>query len=343
MAKTLKIMIVAGEASGDTHAAKLVAAMREACPDTSLEFFGSAGPKMRAAGVEPTVDADGMSIVGLLEIAAALPMFIRVFNQLKAAAAEKKPSVVILVDLPEFNLRLARTLKRMGLTVVYYISPQLWAWRKYRLRTVSKYVDLMLTILPFEQEWYESHGFDRVRYVGSPLVREINPGVSKKEFCERHGFYAARPLIALLPGSREREIARILPVLIKSASVMRQRRGDVQFMVPVSSEDHAAVADDIGASTISADEMRPVVIVGKTHDALNAADAAAVTSGTATLEAAIIGTPMVVIYRTPRLNYLLFEPMIGVPHYGLVNLIAGKRLAAELIQNDLTPERLADE
>src|SRR5829696_1766078 len=169
MKSSLKIMIVAGEASGDLHAAKLVRALREEASGTEIEFFGCAGPKLREAGVEPVVHADDLSIVGLLEIGRALPIFLKAFGRLKRAAKERNPDVAILVDFPDFNLKLARTLKRSGTTVVYYISPQLWAWRKYRLRTVRKSVDMLLAILPFEKDWYSSNGIDHVHYVGSPL------------------------------------------------------------------------------------------------------------------------------------------------------------------------------
>jgi Lipid A disaccharide synthetase len=167
-------MIVAGEASGDMHAAKLVSALREAAPDIAFTFFGATGPHLRDAGVETVVRADDLSIVGLLEIARALPTFLGAFQRLKAAAAVRHADAVILVDFPDFNLKLAKSLKKKGLKVFYYISPQLWAWRKYRIRTIRKYVDLLITILPFEKDWYAGHGVTHVEYVGSPLAREVH-------------------------------------------------------------------------------------------------------------------------------------------------------------------------
>ena len=192
-------MIVAGEASGDGHAAKLANAIRDAAPDTDFEFFGAAGPKMRDAGVEAVVQSDALAIVGLAEIGRALPMFLRAKRDLKRAAADKKPVIVILVDFPDFNLKLAKALKKQGLMVVYYISPQLWAWRKYRVSTVRKYVDLLLTILPFEKDWYAGHGVAHVEYVGNPLAREVHAERTREEFRRDHGLDPTRPLIAMLP------------------------------------------------------------------------------------------------------------------------------------------------
>src|SRR5205085_2767423 len=173
MSETIRIMIVAGEDSGDAHAAKLVEAICVSRPAAQFDFFGAAGPKMRVAGVRSIVRSDELAIVGLIEIVSALPMFISAFRKLKKAAAEFKPEAIVLVDFPEFNLKLAKSLKKLGFRVIYYISPQLWAWRRYRIRTIEKYVDLLITILPFEKSWYEFRGIENVEYVGSPLVREV--------------------------------------------------------------------------------------------------------------------------------------------------------------------------
>ncbi|MBK8304774.1 MAG: hypothetical protein IPK98_15775 [Chloracidobacterium sp.] len=197
--KTLRFMIVAGEASDDGHAAKLVRAIRDNSPDKDFEFFGSAGPRMREAGVTATVEADSLSIVGLAEIGRALPMFLRTMRKLKAAAVEKRPDVAILIDFPDFNLKLAKHLKKQGIKVVYYISPQLWAWRKYRISSVKKFVDLMLTILPFEKDWYAENGVTHVEYVGSPLAREVHADRTKQQFCSDHELDAAKPIITLCP------------------------------------------------------------------------------------------------------------------------------------------------
>ena len=368
--KLTSVMIVAGEPSGDSHGAKLVVAMREIVPD--CQFFGCAGPKMRASRVEAVIKADDLSIVGLPEIAAALPKFLRVFRQLVRAAEKRKPDVVILVDFPEFNLKLAKSLKKRGLKVVYYISPQLWAWRKYRIRTIRKYVDLVISILPFEKDWYAEHGVNHVEYVGSPLAREVHADLSKGDFCEKHGLDPNRPIVSLLPGSRHKEIVKILPELLRTAALMSlptavggglTQQGDnahlqspataggtdtpkIQFIVAFASDRHAGEVEDAMNLLTEADRHgvgNILSIFGETYNALQASDAAAVTSGTATLETGIIGTPMAIVYKTSGFNYKLMRPMIDVEHFGLINLIAGERIAKELIQDDFNAEGLAKE
>ncbi len=339
-------MIVAGEPSGDRHAAKLVEEIREYAPERHWDFFGAAGPMMRRVGVEPVVAADELSIVGVAEIGRALPMFVRAYRKLVDSAVARKPQVVILVDFPEFNLKLAKSLKKRGFKVVYYISPQLWAWRRYRIRTIKRHVDLLLTILPFEKDWYARRGVGNVEYVGNPLAAEVHPDSGRGELCERHGLDPARPIIALLPGSRRKEIVRILPVLIGAAALLYADDSSRQFVVPIAHERHLS---DVNKIIYSARDKSPPmpdtlkVVVDETYDALNAADAAAVTSGTATLETGIIGTPMVIVYATSGLNYVLLRPLISVEHYGLINLIAGKKVARELIQRELSPQSVAAE
>lgn len=338
MSKSLSIMIVAGEASGDAHAAKLVRALREACPNVELDIFGAAGPKMREQGADPIVRSDDLAIVGLVEIAAAMPRFLSAFRQLKRAVQIRRPDAVILVDFPDFNLKLARAVKKQGSTVIYYISPQLWAWRKHRVGSIKKYVDLMLTILPFEKEWYAGHGIHNVEYVGNPLAREVHAVLNKAEFCRKHGLDPTKLIISLLPGSRNKEIARILPVMAEAAWRIALQRPDVQFLAATMSERQLKA---VRPGTLFPDNFH--LVFGETYDALRASDAAAITSGTATLEAAILGTPMAVVYKTSAINYGLLAPMIDVKHYGLVNLIAGKRVAAEFIQNEFTPDALSTE
>ena len=340
--KAHNVMIVAGEASGDLHAAKLVRAFGDVAPDDRFEFFGSAGEHMREAGVEAVVRADDLSIVGLLEIGRAFPMFLRTFSKLRREAIERRPSVVILVDFPDFNLKLAKALHGRGAKIVYYVSPQLWAWRQYRIRTIRKYVDLVISILPFEKDWYASRGVGHVEYVGSPLAREVHPSGEKDEFCRRRGLNPDRPIVALLPGSRHKEIVRVLPVMLETASLMSEKDPSVQFVVAVGSEKNAR---DVEAVTEGSSHQPPAlsVVCGETFDVINAADVAAVTSGTATLEAGIIGTPMAIVYKTSALNYGLLRPLIDVEFFGLVNMIAGEAVARELIQRDFTADKLAVE
>ncbi len=340
-----KIMIVVGEASGDAHAAKLVTALRELAPETKFEFFGATSHKLRAANVEQTVNADDFSIVGLPEIARALPMFLNAFNKLKKTAIERKPDAVILVDFPEFNLKLAKSLKKQGLKIIYYISPQLWAWRKYRVKAVRKYVDLMLTILPFEKGWYEKQGVSHVEFVGNPTVREVHSSLTKAQFCKKNHLDPDRPIISLLAGSRHKELIRILPELLKTAELMLKKNAEIQFVIALASSRKIAEVESSFAQfqNSSFTAAKIITVQGETHEALNASDAAAVTSGTATLETAIIGTPLAIVYKTSSFNYKLMRPLISVAHFGLINLIAEERLAKELIQDDFTAETLSAE
>ena len=334
----IPILIVAGEASGDVHAAKLVRELKASAADQHFRFFGSAGERMRVEGVDATISADGLSIVGLLEIGKALPMFWGVYKKLLTEVKRRDAKLAILVDFPDFNLKLAKALKKRGVTVVYYISPQIWAWRKYRINTIKKYVDLVISILPFEKDWYAKHGVMHVEYVGNPLAMEVHPSVSKQEFCRQHSLDPERPVISLLPGSRNAEIARILPPLIETAEVMLSRNAELQFIVALP-KGKLERAEKLNLR--QADSIR--WIEGETLDALTASDAAAITSGTATLEAGIIGTPMAIVYKTSSINYKLLRPLIEVEHFGLINLIAGTRAAKELIQQDFTPEILSEE
>ncbi|HMJ09237.1 MAG TPA: lipid-A-disaccharide synthase [Pyrinomonadaceae bacterium] len=346
MESEIKIMVVAGEASGDLHAAKLVNALREKAGDRNISFFGCAGPRLREAGVEPIVTADSLSIVGLLEIGRALPTFWKAFQRLKTAAADRRPDVAILVDFPDFNLKLASSLKRSGLKVVYYISPQLWAWRKYRLRTIRKYVDLMIAILPFEKGWYNAHGVQHVEYVGSPLAMEVHADLDRVEFCKKHKLEPQLPIVSLLPGSRHKEITRIFPIMLASAALVAEKLPQTQFVTPMGSPAALKEASAIFEHLRSAGRAAPHEVIfteNETYNALNASDVAAVTSGTATLETGIIGTPMAIVYKTSTVNYKLLRPLISVEHFGLINLIAGERVAKELIQDDFTPLALCDE
>jgi lipid-A-disaccharide synthase len=346
MAERISLMMVAGEASGDAHAASLVRALQERAPRVELQFFGATGREMRAVGVESVVSSDSLSILGLAEIGRALPRFWRAYSRLKRAAIERKPDAVILVDWPDFNLRLARALHRRGLRVIYYISPQLWAWRSHRVRNIRRNVDLLLTILPFEKEWYDARGVRHVEFVGHPLAGAVHARTSREEFCLAHGLDPSRPLIALLPGSRHKELERILPPMLYAASILSERRADIQFVLALAPARPLAEAE--AHLTRARENGRPFpqtlrVVQNETREALAACDAAAITSGTATLEAALLGAPQVIVYKESLINWHILGSLINTEHYGLTNLIAGERLATELIQNDLTGERLAEE
>jgi lipid-A-disaccharide synthase len=342
---SLGIMIVAGEASGDAHAAALVRALRTAAPETQFEFFGSTGAQMRAAAVESIVDADELAILGLWEVGRALPRFWNAFRELKSAASERKPAAAILVDWPDFNLRLARWLHRRGVPVIYYISPQLWAWRSYRARNVRRDVDLLLSILPFEKDWYAARGMTHVEYVGHPLVGEVGARYDRKEFCRRNDLDPSRPIVALLPGSRNKELVRILPPMLDAASIISRRRSEVQFVLVVAPNRDPQEAREIIAHSECGPQLKESlrVLHHETREALAAADAAAVASGTATLEAALLGTPLAIVYKESSLNWHTLGSLITAEHYGLANLIAGRRIVTELIQDQFTGESLARE
>jgi lipid-A-disaccharide synthase len=339
-------MIVAGEPSGDAHAASLVRALREAKPQIDLDFFGATGTSLRAAGVESIVRSDDLAIMGLLEIGRALPKFWRAYKLLKQAAIERKPDAVILVDWPDFNLKLARALHRRGLKVIYYISPQLWAWRSYRARSIERDVDLLLSILPFEQEWYADRGIDQVEFVGHPLAGEVQPRHDRAEFCRQWKLDPYLPIISLLPGSRRKEVERILPPMLEAAALVSARRPEVQFVVVVAPSRSSDEVRDIMRAQRATPLPLPSclhIVSGQSREALAASDVAAIASGTATLEAALLETPMVVVYKESTINWHTLGNLITVDHYGLVNLVAGERLATELMQDDLNGERLAEE
>lgn len=342
----LRFMIVAGEASGDAHATALVNALRKGQPNAHFEFFGATGPLLRGAGVDSIVDSDHLAILGLMEVGRALPKFWRAYKLLKRAAIERKPDAVILVDWPDFNLRLARALHPRGLKIIYYISPQLWAWRSYRSRNIRRDVDLLLSILPFEKDWYAERSIEHVEFVGHPLAGEVHARHDRAEFCRQRKLNPGLPIISLLPGSRRKEVERILPPMLEAAALISARRPEIQFVVVVAPSRTSDEMRDIMRSQRATPLPLPSclhIVSGQSREALAASDVAAITSGTATLEAALLGTPMVIVYKESALNWHTLGNLITTDHYGLVNLVAGERVATELMQDDLNGERLSKE
>lgn len=339
----LSLMIVAGEPSGDAHAASLVKALRNAAPNSQL--FGATGPLMRAAGVETVIKSDELAIVGIVEVTRVFPKFLRAFRELKKAALEKRPDAVILVDWPEFNLRLAKALHRRGLRVIYYISPQVWAWRSYRVNQIRRDVDLLLSIMPFEVDWFAKRGMQHVEYVGHPLAGKVHARYDRAEFCRLHELDPARPIVALLPGSRGNELARILPPMLDAASVLAADNSQIQFVLVVAPSRSRAEVEQIVSESESALKIRLAlcIVEHETREALAAADAAAIASGTATLEAALLGTPMVIVYKESAINWNTLGRLIHGDYIGLPNIIAGRSMFTELTQDDLDGPRLAKE
>jgi lipid-A-disaccharide synthase len=300
---------------------------------------------MRAEGVETTVNSDSLAIMGIVEVTRVLPRFIRAFHSLKSEAIKRRPHAVVLVDWPEFNLRLASSLHRAGIKVIYYISPQLWAWRSKRVKKIRRDVDLLLSILPFEIDWYRARGVEHVEFVGHPLSGEVRRKVSREEFCQQFGLDPKRPIISFLPGSRHKELVRILPPMLDAVKLLAQKNNDLQFVLVVAPSRQPAEALEIISRDHDADllKSRLTLVHHHTRDAVAASDVAAVASGTATLEAALLGTPMVIVYKESAINWHTLGRLIDVEHYGLANLVAGKRLVTELMQDDLTGPALSEE
>ncbi len=333
--KRHKLMIVAGEPSGDAHAAALVKALRE---HGDFDLFGATGPLMREVGVETIVNSDELAIMGIVEVGRVFQKFLKAFRKLKSAAIEQSPDAVVLVDWPEFNLRLASSLHRRGLKVIYYISPQLWAWRPRRIRNIKRDVDLLLSILPFEAEWYKARDVRHVEFVGHPLSGEVKGRFGREEFCRRNDLDPSRPIVSFLPGSRIKELQRILPPMIGAMKQLYDVRPDVQAAVVVAPSRTAEETREILAQHGSPDIK---LVQHQTREALAASDAAAIASGTATLEAALLETPMVVVYKESPINWHTLGRLITVSHYGLVNLVAGREIAKELMQDQFTAENLS--
>ena len=328
-----RLLVSCGEPSGDLYAADLVRHLgaRLGAPP---RVFGLGGDRLEAEGASLLAHVRELAVVGLWEVVSHLARFRRIFRDLIAEADRERPDLAILVDYPDFNLRVARALHARGIPVVYYVSPQVWAWRKHRLRAIRAHVAHMIVIFPFEARVYEDAGVP-VTFVGHPLVDLVAPLPDRDAFLASLGLDPSRSLIALLPGSRRKEIAHNLPAMAGAVRLLAERRPDLQFA--------AAVGPSIEPRTLREGLPAQVALVqGRTHAVLAAAAAAVVASGTATVEAALLGTPMVVVYRLSPLTYHLGRRFVKVPHVAMANLIAGRPIVPELIQDDFTPRRVAD-
>jgi lipid-A-disaccharide synthase len=331
-----KVLISAGEASGDLYASGLVEALRRRHSD--LQFFGCAGPRMQRAGVRPVVDASDIAVVGLVEVVAHIPRIYKQFKKLVQFARAEHPQAAILTDSPDFNLRLARKLHALGIPVIYLVAPQVWAWRGGRLPQIRKNVDRLLCIFPFEPEFFARHGIDSVD-IGHPLTRLLQPSAGREELRARYNIAPSNPFVALLPGSRAGEVVRHLPILIKTVQRIQEAglKPRPRFVVAVP----PGVVPSSFRERISESSIQ--VLEGQTWDVLACTDLALAASGTVTIEAAILGTPMIAFYRVNSLSWLMGKHLVKVPFYSMVNLVAGRRIVPEFIQNDVTAARLADE
>ncbi len=329
-------MIVAGEASGDMHGAHLVREMKVL--DSSLSFCGVGGSNLEAEGVRLVARSSEMGVVGFTEVFAKLRLIVGVFFRLRRMLRGEKPDLLILIDYPDFNLPLASAAKRAGVKVFYYISPQVWAWRKNRIHRIRQVVDRMAVILPFEKDVYAQMGVD-VDFVGHPLLDAVVRTRSRVEALAAFGLRDAKPIVAILPGSREKEVTTLLPEMAGAAEILAREFEGAQFVLPLADTVDPALVDGI----LRGHPVPVTVVPGQMYDAVGLADAAMVASGTATLETALLGTPMVIAYRISPLTAAIGKRFIRVDHIGLVNLIAGKRLAPELVQEEATAPRLAAE
>jgi lipid-A-disaccharide synthase len=334
--KNKTIMIVAGEASGDMHGASLVREMLKI--DPALNFYGIGGNKLQEAGVKLLANASTMAVVGLTEVISKLRSILKIMNMMKKSLDKYRPELVILIDYPDFNLPLAKAAKKRGIKVFYYISPQVWAWRKSRIGQIKKTVSKMAVILPFEVDTYSQKGFS-VNYVGHPLLDLMRPDYSKQESRKIIGLAENKTTIGLLPGSRVTEVKKLLPEILRAAEILARRIPNVQFVLPLAD----MLDEKIVAEITSGFSVKVKVIAGHTYEAISCADLAIVASGTATLETALLGVPMIIIYKISPLSYFVGKLFIRIKNIGLVNIIAGKTIVPELIQGKANAQSIASE
>jgi lipid-A-disaccharide synthase len=334
-----RLLLSCGEPSGDLYAGALTRELRAL--DSGIDVAGMGGPEFSAAGGRLLVDYRGLAVTGLIEPLATVPRYLATISTLTNLARRERPDAAVLIDFPDFNFRLARALKGLGIPIVYYISPQMWAWRAGRLKTMCRVADRVLVIFPFEEEFYRAGGAPAglVEFVGHPLMDLINPDVPRMTFLAGHGLAPSSPTVAILPGSRPNEVARILPDLVAAAMQVQARVPGVQFVVA-----RAPHLDDRLFDVVRERRLAPAAIVeGDSDGVLASADVALIASGTATVQAALHDVPMVIVYRLSGLTYWLGRRFVTIDTFGMVNLIAGERICPELIQDDFTPDATARE
>jgi lipid-A-disaccharide synthase len=329
----VKILISAGEASGEMYGAQLIEVLRRR--DPSLEFFGVGGKRMRAAGCEIVIDAKDLSVVGITEILSHLPKIYGLFRKLITEADKRKPDLAVVIDSPAFNWRVAREMKKRGVPVVYYVAPQFWAWRQGRVRLIRDYVDKTLAIFPFEENFYRDRGVDAT-FVGHPLAELSRPAITRESYAAKFALDLAKQWITLMPGSRAKEVRMNLPAILEAAA---QLGSDYEFLLPVAPTLDRAVVEDSTKQHKASGGAR-VVLVPESLPALYHSRAGVIASGTATVEAAMMGTPFVMVYRVSALTYLLGKPRVKVPYFAMVNLIAGAEVVPELVQHNFTAQNV---
>ena len=331
-----RVMIVAGEASGDIYGADLV--NQAHLLDPGLRFFGIGGDRMREAGVTTLVDSAVMAVMGLVEVIRHFGVISKAFKKMKRILQDDPPELLILIDYPGFNLRLADVAKKAGVKVLYYISPKVWAWKPGRVRTIAACVDHIAVIFPFEVPLYEKAGVP-VTFVGHPLLDMVDVNIKREEAAISFGLDPSRKTVGLFPGSRRSEIERILPTILESARCVQRQFPDIQFVLPL-----ASTLQDSDVLPQLAESGIPVLITReRIHDLIRACDAVISVSGTVTLEIALIGTPMVIIYKLAPFTYMLAKRLVKVEHIGLCNIVAGETVVKELIQQDANPAGISAE
>tara|TARA_R110000868_G_scaffold84822_6_gene238974 strand:+ start:50422 stop:51558 length:1137 start_codon:yes stop_codon:yes gene_type:complete len=331
---TKKIMLIAGEASGEEHGASLVKAISS--KSSNIIFTGIGGREMRAAGVDTFADCAELAVMGFTDVIGHLPTIIKIFKATVEHIKQQKPDLLILIDYPGFNLRLAKKAKQLGVKVLFYISPQVWAWRQGRVKSIAKVVDHMAVIFPFEVDFYSKANIP-VTYVGHPLTHSVKSNLTTEQAREKFGIATTNKVVGLLPGSRNREIQRLLPTILESARLIKLRVPNTQFIMPLAST--------IDKETIQTYLKRYAVDVkiveGDNYNVMQACDALITSSGTATLEAALMTTPMVIIYKVPFVTGLIMRHLIKIKHVGLANIVAGKNAVPELLQERAKPKYIS--
>lgn len=330
-----KILIVAGEASGDVHAAEVVQAMNSQTRE--LAFFGIAGPKMREQGIEALINAEDISLMGFAEVVMNFGLVWRMYQTIKTTLIERQPDLVILVDYPGFNLRVAKLAKQLGIKVFYYISPQLWAWRQGRVKQIKRYVDHMAVIFPFEKKFYDQHGVPAT-YVGCPLLDELDFELTQAQAREQLALKQDQTIITLLPGSRQAVVERGLSVMLQAGRQLIKRLGVVQFVLPVA---NTLSKDRVAA--LCPDDFPLKLVEGHSYEAIKAANAVICSSGTATLETALLGVPMVVLYKMNSITYQIIKRLIKIKDISLCNIVAERQIVKEFLQAQAKPDVIANE
>lgn len=341
MAPTL--FISAGEASGEHYGALLIERLKNQLGPRvrTANFFGMGGPRMVAAGLDRVVRAEDMAVMGITEVVRHLPRIYREFRKLRQSVRDRRPDVAVLIDFPDIHFKLAEEFHRLGVPVVFFVSPQLWAWKKHRIRLVQKYVDRMLVIFPFEEPFYREHGVI-AEFVGHPLAELPLPAITREGFASENNLDSGKTWISLLPGSRAKEIRDNLPEMLRAARELagRSDRGTLQFILPLAATLNPAQRELVQRLVQSHSEGLTVRTVNDARAALLHARASIVASGTATVEAALIGNPFVVVYRVSPLTYAIAKRVVTVPHVAMANLIAGERVVPELIQTEFTASNI---